>query len=163
MQCLPPPRHLSHFEELPSIRRRADRTFRNSFESRSRLRMANSRYAACCTLSSASGLFSIAIPSRSARSRRQVFKVDGGPRQHTLPSAPPLGGCSLVAASGPSASRMFSPQDVKTSIFWFQYARLASGPVPAAAVPPWMSPRQLHRSCFHPRKSFLETLCLRSG
>ena len=50
---------------VPSfMRRRAPRTLRSMCDSRSRLRIASSRSAACCTSSSASAFFSITIPSR---------------------------------------------------------------------------------------------------
>src|ERR1700685_548287 len=54
-----------HTLKVPSsMRRNAARTLRSSCDSRSRLRIASSRSAACCTSSRASGLFSMAIPSR---------------------------------------------------------------------------------------------------
>src|ERR1039458_5454355 len=51
--------------KIPSFMRlSAPRTLRSICDSRSRLRIANSRSAACCTSSSASAFFSIAMPSR---------------------------------------------------------------------------------------------------
>src|SRR6476661_6920186 len=53
-----------------SMRLSAARTFRSRLDSRSRLRIANSRSAAFCTSSRASGLFSMVIASRLRKTSR---------------------------------------------------------------------------------------------